>query len=570
MTQSELNATQRARALERMRTDTFDVVIIGGGVTGAGIALDACSRGLSVALVEQGDLACATSSKSSKLIHGGLRYLEMLDFRLVREALQERALLMGTVAPHLVKPVPFLWPLTHRVWERIYVGAGLLLYDRMARDPRLPHARHFSKAGTLRIAPDLNPDGLVGGIQFWDAQEDDARYVMFVARTAAELGAQIATRVRATGLVRDGERVVGVEVRDLESDSTFTVRARHVASAVGVWSEQWQRDAGFEPAHDMRPSKGIHIVVPRERLTLHTGILARTEKSVLFIIPWGDYWLIGDTDTAWELDLDHPTATRADVSYLLSKVNSLFARPIGHSDIHGVFAGLRPLVAEPGTTDTTRLSRDHVIADIAPGLTAIAGGKFTTYRVMAKDAMDVVARHLGPKVSKSRTSELPLVGAGEHKEAHIEALDRGHELGISREHIDRLASRYGSCILDVLSLIEDDRDLGFPIEGAPGHLRAEVVYACKAEGALHLEDIMDRRTRIAIQRPRRGQAAAEEVAKLAARALGWDTSRLAEELAAYEALVRADMAGLAEERDEVAVARFRAELKRPTQTTTSH
>ena len=376
-----------------MERETFDVVVVGGGVTGCGAALDAATRGLSVALIEARDYAAGASSKSSKLIHGGLRYLEMLEFGLVREALRERRLLLTELAPHLVKPVPFLWPLTHRVWERPYLAAGLLLYDTMGGRQAVPRARHFTRAGALRIAPALNPAAFVGAVQFYDAQEDDARMVAVLARTAAAHGAALATNVRMDGLIVADGRVTGVRARDLlEAGGAWPLRARHVVLATGAWTGG---GAGAGPLR-VRPSKGVHILVPRDRIAMDTGLLTRTEKSVLFVIPWGPHWLIGDTDTEWPYDPAHPTASRSDLEYLLAKVNAVLRDPLVPGDIEGVFAGLRPLVAAEGA-DTTRLSRSHTVSSPQPGLSVIAGGKFTTYRVMARDVIDAAAADLGAR-----------------------------------------------------------------------------------------------------------------------------------------------------------------------------
>ena len=383
-----LDAAARRQALEAASAGELDLLVIGGGITGAGAALDAATRGLRVALVEARDLAAGTSSASSKLIHGGLRYLEMGDIGLVREALRERELLLTRIAPHLVAPVPFLWPLRGRGWERAYLGAGLVLYDSIGGARSVPRHRHLSRSGALAVAPALRGDALVGAVQFHDASEDDARMVAAVARTAVAHGAHIATRVRVTGFRRPGE----VEAVDDESGETLVLRARHVASAAGVWTDQIRELAGGTSSRRMVPSKGIHLFVAADRIRMETGVLARTEKSVLFIIPWEGGWLIGDTDTPWRHAVDEPVATGADVDYLLAKANALLADPLGRDDVHGVIVGLRPLVAEAARHDTTRISRQHVVETPAPGLTTIAGGKYTTYRVMAADLVDAAAR----------------------------------------------------------------------------------------------------------------------------------------------------------------------------------
>src|SRR3954447_6757437 len=416
---ADLGPFRRAEALRAMATAELDVLVVGAGVVGAGVALDAVSRGLSTALLEQRDFASGTSSRSSKLVHGGLRYLEMLDFGLVHEALEERGLLLTRVAPHLVRAVPFLYPLHHH-WERPYVGAGLLLYDTMARfgrasrhDMGVPRHRHLSRRQVARMAPDLRTDDLTGAIRYYDCQVDDARLVVTVARTAAAYGARVASRTRVTGFLREGDRVVGVRARDLESNRDLEVRARVVINAAGVWTDEIQDLVGGRGALHVAASKGIHLVVPRDRIRSETGFITKTEKSVLFVIPWGRHWIIGTTDTPWELDLAHPAASRADIDYVLGHVNKLLRTPLDHDDVEGVYAGLRPLL-RGATEPTSKISREHTVATPVPGLVMIAGGKLTTYRVMAQDAVDMAARTLrrySGEVGPSITDRVPLLGA---------------------------------------------------------------------------------------------------------------------------------------------------------------
>jgi len=551
-----LSPAHRAWSRHRMAGQIFDIVVVGGGVTGTGAALDAATRGLSVALIEARDYAAGASSKSSKLIHGGLRYLEMLDFGLVREALRERRLLLTELAPHLVRPVPFLWPLTHRWRERPYVGAGLLLYDTIGGARAVPRARHLSRTGALRLAPALNPDAFVGAVQFYDAQEDDARMVAFLARTAAAHGAALATNIRMDGLAADGGRVTGVLARDLLDGTDLLIRGRHVVLATGAWTGR--ASGGTGPELRVRPSKGVHIVVPRDRIRMDTGLLTRTERSVLFVIPWGEHWLIGDTDTEWPHDPGHPVASRADIDYLLAKVNRVLRDPLGAGDIEGVFAGLRPLVAAGGA-DTAKLSREHTIEVSRPGVSAIAGGKFTTYRVMARDLIDAAARDLGD-IAPSRTSRVPLVGAAGYPERWQarERLAAGR--GLPGGQLERLLGRYGGCVDDLLELIGRRPELGQPVAGSGGYLAAEIVYACTHEGAVRLDDVLARRTRIAIETRDRGMAAAGQAAALMAAELGWDQARAGREVALYGQAVAADLAAQGEPDDQLAYA---ARLKTP-------
>jgi glycerol-3-phosphate dehydrogenase len=550
-----LSPRHREWSLGRMASEEFDILVVGGGVTGTGAAVDAATRGLTVALIEARDYAAGASSKSSKLIHGGLRYLEMLDFGLVREALRERKLLLTELAPHLVRPVPFLWPLTHRGWERPYVGAGLLLYDSIGGRRAVPRARHLSRAGALRLAPALRPDALVGAVQFYDAQEDDARMVACLARTAAGHGAALATNVRMDGVRTEGQRVTGVTAHDLLTGADLGIRARRTVLATGAWTATapWAIPSGAGPAGaqdgrlQVRPSKGVHIVVPRDCIRMDTGLLTRTEKSVLFVIPWGDHWLIGDTDTEWPHDPGQPSASRADLDYLLAKANAMLRRPLTHADIEGVFAGLRPLVAGGQGGDTTKLSREHTVSTIAPGLTAIAGGKYTTYRVMARDLIDVAAS--GLHAPPSRTDAVPLVGAAGYHERWARRDQLATAAGLPGREIERLLSRYGSCIDDLFSLIRARPELGQPVAGADGYLAAEVVYACTHEGAVRLDDVLARRTRAAIEVRDRGLAAVPHAAALMAPELGWDAARTGQEVARFRDAVAADLAGQAEPDD---------------------
>ena len=550
----ELSLGQRAVDRARAESEVFDVVIVGGGITGLGAALDARSRGLSVLLVEADDFASGTSSKSSKLIHGGLRYLEMLDFGLVREALRERKMLLQKIAPHLVKPVPFIWPLTHHVWERAYLGAGLALYDTMGGAGAVPLHRHLSKTRMQRIAPGLDPEAFVGGMYFHDAIEDDARYAMTVGRTAAARGATLLTRARATGVEVEGGRVSGVRVHDALTDTEFTARTRSIAVAAGPWMEQV---VGLVPAANstmkVLPSKGIHIVVPGDRIRSDAGVLMRTEKSVLFVIPWEGQWLIGDTDTAWKEDKGRPVATRADIDYLLAKVNSMLRRDLTHDDIVGVFAGLRPLVQSDPTVNTTKLSREHSVSTPAPGVFVVAGGKYTTYRVMAKDLLDAVVADLGRPESTSTTADIPLLGAHRYADLVRGRAELARRASLDEESIQRLLDRYGDQVIELLELIDEDPDLAQELKGAGPYLRVEAKYAFLREGALSVADVLERRTRIRIQFADSGEACLEDVAALGADALGWSRAERARQVREYQASIHAQAAAAREETDAAAV-----------------
>ncbi|HEY1973616.1 MAG TPA: glycerol-3-phosphate dehydrogenase/oxidase, partial [Pseudonocardia sp.] len=516
----KLGPEQRQRSWDDIAGQQFDLVVIGGGVVGAGTALDAATRGLRVALFEARDFAAGTSSRSSKLFHGGLRYLEQLEFGLVREALHERELMLTRLAPHLVKPVSFLYPLHGRIWERPYVTAGLTLYDAMAGLGRtVPRQKHLSRSGALRMAPALRADSLIGAVRYYDAQADDARHTMTVARTAAHYGAVVRNSTRVDGFLHEADRVSGVRVRDSETDEQAEVQASVVVNCTGVWTDEMQQLAGGRGRFRVRASKGVHLVVPRDRIIADTGIILRTEKSVLFIIPWRNHWLIGTTDTDWNLDLAHPAATKADIDYLLQHVNRVLVTPLTHDDIEGVYAGLRPLLAGE-SEQTSKLSREHAVARVAPGLVAIAGGKYTTYRVMAADAVDAAVVDIPRRIASSITDRVPLLGADGYHALVNQAEQIAVRYGLHPHRVSHLLNRYGSLLHHVLALTEQRRDLLAPIPGAPDYLKVEVVYAAADEGALHLDDVLARRTRISIEYPHRGTESARPVAELMAEVLG--------------------------------------------------
>lgn len=539
-----LSPQARADAIDALADGReLDVLVVGGGVVGTGAALDAATRGLTTGLLEARDFASGTSSRSSKLIHGGLRYLEMLDFRLVHEALQERGLLLQRLAPHLVKPVPFLYPLQHRWWERFYAGAGVALYDGMAVSSGLgaglPIHRHLTRRGAMRLVPSLRKSALVGALLYYDAQVDDARHTMELARTAASYGAFVANRVKVTGFLRQGERVTGVQAKDLESGREFEVRAKQVVNATGVWTDDTQAMVGERGQYHVRASKGIHLVVPKDRIQSSTGMILRTEKSVLFIIPWGRHWLIGTTDTDWHLDKAHPAATSKDIEYLLDHVNAVLTTPLTREDVEGVYAGLRPLLAGESES-TSKLSREHVVAHAAPGLVVVAGGKYTTYRVMAKDAIDAAADALDGRVPRSVTKNIPLVGADGYQALWNQRHLIAQRSGLHVARIEHLLNRYGALIDEVLELVADDPSLGEQLPGTQDYLKAEIVYGAKAEGARHLDDILARRTRISIEAWDRGVGAAEAAARLVAPILGWDEETIDREVSFYTQRVQSE------------------------------
>lgn len=574
----QLGPASRDRALTALRATTFehplDVLVIGGGVVGAGAALDATTRGLSTALVEATDYAWGTSSRSSKLVHGGLRYLEMLDFPLVHEALRERGRLVEDIAPHLVRPVPFLYPLS-KPWERPYVGAGVALYDGMAagRTGHLPVHKHLGRAAVARMAPGLRPDAYLGAIRYYDAQVDDARLVIELVRTAAAHGAHCASRAEVTAYlgVAAGQPggVTGVEVLDRESDQRLTVHARRIINATGVWtgSIPVRHPDGTEELvvagmPRVTAAKGIHLVVPRDRFTSTSGLILRTEKSVLFVIPWGRHWIIGTTDTPWREAVGQPAATSGDIDYVLERANAVLTTPLTRADVVGVFAGLRPLVTPAGEDEplgdtgapseapaTAKVSREHVVAGPMPGLTVVSGGKLTTYRTMAADAVDAAVGSMGAPgtgpltgldetgsgdgVPASCTAELPLLGAQGWKPTWNRRLLLAAESGLLAATVESLLHRYGSGAPEVIALAVSDPKLAEELPGLPGHLAAEAVYAVTHEGARSVQDVLARRIRAVFEADDAGAAAAEAVARLMAPVIGWDAERASAEAERY-------------------------------------
>jgi glycerol-3-phosphate dehydrogenase len=553
-----LDARDRAAMLSRLATERFDVLVIGGGITGAGAALDAASRGLRVALVEARDLASGTSSRSSKLIHGGLRYLEQFDFKLVYEALRERDLLVSKLAPHLVKPVSFMYPLYKKVVERPYVGAGLVLYDAMEGPRRpVPHHRHLTARGALKRAPALSPDRLAGAMLYYDAQVDDARHTLTVARTAAAHSAVVATRVSAVGLLReaDGARVTGARVRDEESGREITVTAEVVVVCAGVWADQVHELAGVQAGYRVRMSKGVHIVVPRAAVDANTGMILRTDKSVLFFIPWGEHWIVGTTDTDWSGDRAEPTATGEDIEYILAAANRVLAQPLTRADVTAVYAGLRPLVdprvGHNGSKPTTKLSREHVVDAPVPGLVSVAGGKFTTYRLMARDVVDAAVADFGREVPGSVTEQVPLLGADGLAAVQPAAGRLAEDYGVTRAAVEHLLGRYGTLAEEVLNPIRADAGLARPLAEPHPYLRAEVAYAVTHESALHVEDVLMRRTRLFIESADAGVGAAADVSAIMGRLLGWSRRRRAAETRRYLDLAQAEQTVTATDSDPV-------------------
>ena len=534
-----LSTASRARSIDYLRDHDVDVVVIGGGVVGCGAALDAAVRGLSVALVEQSDLAAGTSSRSSRLAHGGLRYLEQREFSLVHEALTERGLLLDRLAPHLVRPIPFLFPVG-RKWERPYVASGVRLYDALSRigsyGGTMPRPKSLNVEEAKELAPDLDAGEIAGAVRFHDAQIDDARHTVAVARTAAGHGAHVLTRTRVTDLLRDGDRVTGVRVEDELTGTRLDIRARVVIAAVGIWTDEILRLVDAEAPERVQQSKGVHLVVRGEAIRSTTAIIARTPASVLFLLPWGGDWIVGTTDTERDDDesLADPEATEDEIAYLLGQANRWLARPLRREDVIGTYAGYRPLVAEESAEATTQVSREHMVFHPVPGLVAIAGGKYTTYRVMAADAVDAAVADLDEdSLPASSTADIPLVGAVGFTDLWADRASLAERWDLPVETVERLLRRHGSRVSEVFDVLDADPSLRTPLPPEGRHLAAEAVVAVTSQGALDLEDVLVRRLRITPESPDHGRAAATAVAPLIAPLLGWDEARVAAEIAAY-------------------------------------
>ena len=544
---SQLGPDQRDSAISQLGTEQFDILVIGGGVNGVGAALDAASRGLKVALIEAQDIAAGTSSRSSKLIHGGLRYLEQYDFKLVREALHERELMVSTLCPHLVKPVGFLFPLTEKFKERTYVGAGLALYDALRGFQRaLPWHKHLSQKQINEIAPSLRHDIVTGAIKYFDAQVDDARHTMAVARTAARHGAIIATQVSAESLIREGKRVVGVNALDLVSGKKIAIRAGATIMCAGVWSDQLHERFELTPGYHVTMSKGAHIVVPGSAIKSDAGIILKTPVSVLFIIPWGDKWIVGTTDTSYVGDRAEPFATREDVQYILDQANRVLEPKLRADEIIGVYAGLRPLVANNKSATTTKLSREHTVDRPAAGFVSIAGGKYTTYRVMGKDVVDRAVIELRKLTQGSVTEKLPLVGADGYFALEQQKDRIAQESGLEVETVTHLLNRHGSLISEILELIEEQPKLAATLDAELPYIKAEIVYAASHEGARSVDDVISRRTRLSFEAVNHGVHLADEVSALIAPVLGWSAKERKESVAQYTELVDREIAALDE------------------------
>jgi len=511
----------RENALERLQSEAapWDLVVIGGGATGLGCALDAATRGYRVALLEQADFAKGTSSRSTKLIHGGVRYLQRGELGLVREALRERGRLLRN-APHLVRPLQFLVPCYHH-WELPYYRAGLLAYDLLAAGRGVGRSRWRGAAACGALAPGLRREGLRGGVTFWDAQFDDARLAVALARSAARAGATVLNHAAVIGFTRRAGRLGGVAARDQLTGREFEVAARGVINAAGIFSDQVRalEEPGAEPR--LAPSQGIHLVLPREFLLGATAILVpRTEDGrVVFCIPWEGRVLIGTTDTAVQEIALEPRPRAGEVDYLLEHAGRYLERRPRREEVLSCFAGLRPLV-RTRAAETARLSREHEIRVSRGGLVTIAGGKWTTYRAMAEEAVDRAAEVAGLARRRSQTGDLRLVGGCEPGGA------------------DDALARYGDERAALAELQREEAEWAEPLAAGLPCLKAEIVWAARHEMACTVEDVLARRTRLLFLDARAAAEAAPVAARLLARELGHDAAWQAREVREFTALAR--------------------------------
>ena len=531
---------RRALDLATVAGKTWDVVIVGGGIVGAGALLDAVSRGMRAILVEQDDIAAGTSSRSFRLIYGGLRYLEQFRFALVREALAERSRLLS-LAPHLVTIQPLLFPIYGTPYaSKAFYDAGLTLYDILGARHDGGWHRRLSRADTLDLAPTLKRDRLRGGLLYHDGVEDDARYTLAVARTAVAAGGVALTRVRATAVRLDetGRSVAAVKAEDLLTGATFEIGTHAVVDATGVWAAQ--ADHPFKgDSLPILPSRGAHLVVPRERIPNKTGLTIRVPGKIVFLVPWPDYWLVGTTDAPFDGPAERPSAAGWEVDRLLGTVNATMDVDLTRADVVGTYAGLRPLIA-PSSGSTVKASREHRVTVEPNGVVRIGGGKYTTYRVMARDVIDAVLGRDEAKRRPSDTAERRLVGAADTAAlariaGELSTIPAVRESGA--ETSARLVARHGTEAPAVVTL-GAELDLLRPLVAGRFLLEAEVAWAARHEFALSVDDVLARRTRLAQELPDRGASIAPRVAAILGADLDWGDARQRLEVDGYLASAR--------------------------------
>ncbi len=543
---------QRKAALRRMADEGVDILVIGGGITGAGVAVDAAARGYRTGLVEKGDFASGTSSKSTKLVHGGIRYLPQFDFALVHEALVERGMMVRN-APFLVKPIAFVLPLyaynkrplgtpivpPFGIGMSYLLRMGLLLYDVLAGRLGVGRHRHLGTRKALELAPCLKTEQLSDAFMYYDAQTDDTLLTTTVLHTAVQHGAGIANYTEVTGFEKKDGRVVAAQVRDVLSGETMTIRVGTVVNAGGVFAVRIEEMAGDPSTIQITPAKGVHLTVSRDLLQMKQDaiVLPETEDGrLMFIVPWGPRVTIGTTDTEAG-DVDHPQATADDIQYLVRHINRYMRCQMTEADIISAWAGYRPLISKRGADKaSSKLSRTHIVVDSPTGMVTIVGGKLTTYRRMAQDAMDHVSRKTGKPISHP-TDHLPLAGAQGWQEARaaVEAAARSYDF--STDTVERLG-HYGGEAQQILKLIADDTSLAKRIVPDLPYIMAEVVYACRFRMAMMLDDVLVRRTHIGFEDRAHGVEVSAEVARVMARELNWSEAEVTRQVERYGELVQ--------------------------------
>jgi glycerol-3-phosphate dehydrogenase len=536
----------RAEARARLQEETVDHIIVGGGATGAGVARDATMRGLKVALLEKRDYASGTSSRSSKLIHGGLRYLQQAQLKLVFEGTNERALLVH-LAPHLVRPIPFIFPTYKGRFPTLtMMDAGLWLYDALAKFRTVRHQRHSAKS-VYMLEPGLQRDKLSGGIVYYDAVTDDARLTLENVLDAADLGARVLSYARVGALLQAGGRTAGVEVEDLLGGGTFAVRGRIVINASGPWSDEVLGTLGTGPGRPrLRPTKGTHILVDSRRLPAdHAVVMATSDKRITFTIPWHKRTVIGTTDTDYAGDLDHVVASRADVEYLLATANHYFpCSELTAADVLATWSGLRPLIAADATK-TSDVSREHELFQDGDGVITISGGKLTTYRRMAREVVDAAVkelqnRGLAEDIKPCATEDRPLpgaVGLGESRTLDAVAAEVTRTAGCDAEVARNLALTYGVRAPALATRIRADRALGERLDPEMPYVWAQLDHAVEHELCATVDDLLGRRVPLLLMGRDQGLGVAAEVARRMGAQLGWDDAEQARSQAQYEAVV---------------------------------
>lgn len=552
-----LSSTVRAQNLSLLNEERFDVLVIGGGVTGAGVALDAVARGYKVALVEKTDFASGTSSKSTKLVHGGIRYLSNFDFALVREALTERGILLR-IAPYLVHAVPFILPMykgdrhpvglpftTPRgIGLGFVMDVGLWFYDLLAGRLNMKRHRRLSRERVRQLAPTLVTKGLNNGFVYYDGQTHDARLTLAILRTAAQYGATIVNYAEVTSFVMEQGKAVGVHVHDRLNDQQLTVYARHIVNATGVFSEEIEMLTGDTPQFQVEPSKGVHLVLSREDLQLgdYAIVLPETDdRRILFIVPWETRAIYGTTDTG-SGDLNHPAANRDDIAYLLEHLNRYLSVSLTEEDIISTYAGYRPLLKPRQNSEhsSAKLSRTHAVFQDHSGVVTIVGGKLTTYRRMAQDTVDVLNKRDGSPALHP-TLDMPLHGSAGWPAVKRDLEKKAKALGLSEQTIAHLGTSYGSEGLAILTIVESDPSLAELLIGDLPYIRAEVIYACRYEMAMTPYDVLARRTSITLLDRQRGMGIVDEVASLMAQELGWSPADRQSMIDAFNAAMHDQM-----------------------------